>query len=87
MSGAAWLVDCGRAERARVIDVVNVLEDPKNITRQVTLSSLPEVHHRHRLLACRRLRDASASAPSEERYARVQRPQIHATVSALGGRV
>ena len=61
---------CGRA---KIIDVVNVLEDQKNNTRQVTLSSPPEIHHRHRLLACRRLRDASAPAIEEERYARVLR--------------
>jgi hypothetical protein len=46
----------------RVIDVVNVLEEWKNSTPKVTLSSPPKVHHRHRLVASRRLREASAPA-------------------------
>jgi hypothetical protein len=66
---------------------VNVLKDWKNNTRFVTLSSPSEVYHRHRLLARRRLRDASAPAFKEERYARVQPPKIRAIVHALCGRV
>ena len=87
LSRGAWLVLCDRARGARVIDVVNVLEDRENNTRYVTLSFPFEVHHRHRLLASRRLRDASAPAFREERYVRDQRPKILATVPALGSRV
>jgi hypothetical protein len=86
-SAAAHGRSAAAVREARVIDVANVLEDCKNSTRQVTVSSPSRVHHRRRPLACRRLRDASAPALSEERYAGVRRRQIHATVSALGGRV
>ena len=68
-------------------DVVNVLEDWQNNTRYVTRPSPSSFHHRHRLLASRRLRDASAPGFKEERYVRVQRPKIRAHVHALGGRV
>jgi hypothetical protein len=43
-------------------DVVNVLEDLEDKAREVAHSSLSSRHHRHRLLASRRLRDACAPA-------------------------